>query len=68
MNLLSMNVKLLQTSFDSLTNKTDAISDWQSADHVRHFAATSFSLLQQLCTVSHGIIYMADANIFLLVN
>jgi len=35
--------------------QTDAISDSPTSDHVRHFAATSFSLLQQLCTVSHGI-------------
>jgi len=26
-----------------------------TADHVRHSAATSFSLLQQLCTVDNGI-------------
>jgi len=31
------------------------ISDWPTADHVRHFAATSFSLLQQLYTVDNGI-------------
>ena len=37
------------------------------ADHLRHFAATCFSLLQQLCTVSHRILCMVDENIFLLV-
>ena len=43
--------------------------DHTTADHVRHFAATSFSLLQQLCTVGHEIFYyMADVNNFLLVN
>ena len=61
------NIKLLLTSFDLLTNskQTGAISDWPTADHVRHFAATSFSLLQQLCLVSHGISYMVDVNVFL---
>ena len=44
--------------------QTDTIRDWPTADHVRHFVATSFSLLQQLCTVGHGIFYMADMNIF----
>jgi len=43
--------------------QTDAISDWLTADHVRHFAATSFSLLQQLCTVGHGTFYMAVVSI-----
>jgi len=33
-----------------------------------HFAATSFSLLQQLYTVSYAIFNMADVNIFLLRN
>jgi len=50
--------------------QTEAISDWPTADHVglRHFAATLFSLLQQLSTVSHKSLYMADMNIFLSVN
>jgi len=43
--------------------QTYAISDWPTADHVRHLAATSFSLLQQLCTVDSGIFYMAGVNI-----
>jgi len=47
--------------------QTDAISNWPTADHLRHFAATS-SLLQQLCTVDNGIFYMADMIIFLLLN
>jgi len=33
-----------------------------------HFSATSFSSLQQLCTDDIGIFYMADMNVFLLVN
>jgi len=37
-------------------------------DPVQHFAATSFSLLQQLCTISNGIFYIAGVNIILLVN
>jgi len=28
-----------------------------TADHVQHFAATSFSLLQHLCTVDNWILY-----------
>ena len=32
------------------------------------FCCDSFSLLWQLCTVSHGIFYMADVNAFLLVK
>jgi len=34
----------------------------------RAFCWDSFSLLRQLCTVAHGIFYMADVNIFLLMN
>jgi len=47
---------------------TDAISNWQTADHVQHIAATSVSLLQQLCTVDNGIFYMADVNVSLLLT
>ena len=47
---------------------TDAVSNWPAANHVRHFAATSFSLLQQLCKVDNEIFYMANVNDFLLVN
>jgi len=32
------------------------------------FCRDSLSLLRQLCTVGHGIFYMADVNNFLLVN
>jgi len=32
------------------------------------FYSDSFSLFWQLCTVGHGIFYMADVNNFLLVN
>ena len=32
------------------------------------FCSDSFSLLQQLCTVGHGIVYMADVKNSLLVN
>jgi len=39
-----------------------------TVDHVRHYAATSFSLLQQLCAVDNGIFYMAVVDMFLLVN
>ena len=46
------------------------LSDWPTADHVRHFAATAFLCcgLRQFCTVGHGIFYMANVNDFLLVN
>ena len=50
-----INVNKYQTAVDQfwLTDwQTYAISDWPTADHVRHFAATSF---QQLCAISHGI-------------
>jgi len=61
---LSTYIKLLW-----LTDwQTYAISDWPTSDHERDFAATSLSLLQQLCTVSHAIFNMAKINIFLLGN
>jgi len=41
---------------------TPSVTD--RADHVRHIAATSASLLQQLSTVDNGIFYMADVNVF----
>jgi len=44
--------------------QTDAVSDWQTADHVRNIAATSFSLLQQLCTIGNESFYIAGVNIF----
>ena len=54
-SLLSTNIKLRKTSFDLLTDRLTPVSDWPTAEHLRHFAATSFSLLQQLCTVDSGI-------------
>jgi len=42
----------------------DTISNWPTADHVWHIAATSVSLLQQLCTVDNWIFYLADVNVF----
>jgi len=48
--------------------QTDAISDWPTVDHVQHFAATSFSLLQQLCTVDNGIFIWPMWTSFLLLN
>jgi len=47
---------------------TPSVRDWSIADHVRHFAATSFSLLQQWCTVDNEIFYTANASVFLLLN
>ena len=67
--LIEFIIKNYQTVVDQLWLsdwQTDAITDWPSADHVRHFAATSFSLLQQLCPVDHGMFYMADVNFFCL--
>ena len=58
-----------QTAVDQfwLTDQqTDAVSDWLTADHVRHFAATAF-----LCCgscVQWGIFYIADVNSLLFVN
>ena len=48
--------------------RTDTISNRPTADHVWHFAAISLSLLQQLCKVDNEIFYMADMNVFLLLN
>jgi len=48
--------------------QNSAISDWLTADHARHFAAISFSSLQELCTVSREIFYVVDVSIFLLVK
>jgi len=48
--------------------QTDVVSNWPTADHAWHFAATSISLLQQLYKVDNEIFYMADANVFLLLN
>ena len=39
-----------------------------TVDHVRYFAAASFSLLQQFCTVGRGIFNIAAVNILLSVN
>ena len=33
-------------------------------DHVRHFAATSFSLLQRLCTADNEIFYVWCEHLF----
>ena len=41
---------------------TPSVTD--RADHVRHIAATSASLLQQLSTVDNWIFYMTDVNVF----
>jgi len=60
-----------QTAVDQFwlnDRQTDAVSDWPTADHVQHIAATSFSLLQQLCTVDNEIFYMANVNAVLLLN
>jgi len=39
--------------------ETDTFSVWLTVDHVQHFAATSFTSLQQFCMVSHGIFNIA---------
>jgi len=65
-SLLSTNIKLQYTSFDLLTDRLmPSVTDRLLIMYVillRHF------LLQQLCTVGHWIFYLADVNIFLLVN
>jgi len=56
--LYDLSINKYQTSVNQLWLtywQTGAISDWPSADHFWHFAATTFSFLQQLCTVSHVI-------------
>jgi len=71
--------RLMSAYYEQITNccipvLTCWLTDWRrqrltNCDHVRHYAATSFSLSQQLCTVSRGIvIIMVVVNIFLLVN
>jgi len=55
LSLLSAKYQTAVNQFWLTDRQTDTVTDWPTADHVRHFAATSFSLLQQLCTVSHGI-------------
>jgi len=42
-SLLSTNIKLQYTNFWLTDWQTDAISDWPTADHVCHFAATFFA-------------------------
>jgi len=52
-NSLDFIINRYQNSVDQfwLTGwQTDAVSDWQTADHVRRFAATAFSLLHRFCT------------------
>jgi len=44
--------------------QTDAIGNWLTADHVRHIAATSLSLLQQLRAVDNGILYGRCERLF----
>jgi len=44
------------------------MAELPTTDHVRHFAATSFSSLQQLCTVIDVIFNTADVHSFLLGN
>jgi len=58
-SLLPTNIKLLLTSFDLLTERL-----MSSVTDRLHFAATSFSLLLQLCAVDNGMFYMAGVNIF----
>jgi len=47
--------------------QTDAVRDWPTADHVRHFAATAFLCCARVQWVM-GFFYMADESNFLLVN
>jgi len=63
-NVVTLIGRLMSVHYQQISNccgpvftywQTDTISDWPTADHVRHFAVTSFSLLHQLCTVGHWI-------------
>ena len=58
------NKRLISRQPPTVADTTAAA--FQSPTHVRHFAATCFSLLQQLCTVDNGILYMAGVNVILL--
>ena len=50
------------------TYRTDAVSDWLTADHVRHFATTAFLCCGSCVQWVMGFFYMADVNNFLLLN
>jgi len=54
-NKISNCYILVLTQYLASNWQSDTISNWPTAYHVWHFAVTSFSLLQQLCTVGHTI-------------
>jgi len=69
------NVSLLSTKYQTAVDQfwltdwqTDAISDWPTADHVRHFAATVFLCCGSCVQWVIGFFYMADVNYFLSLN
>ena len=68
MRLLSTNIKLLQTSFDLLTDRLMPSVTDRLLIMYGILLQWFFSLWQQLCTVGNGIFYMAGVNIFLLLN
>ena len=56
-------IKKYQTAVDQfwLTHwQTDAVSDWMTADHIRHFAATAFLCCGSCVQWVMGFFYMAD--------
>ena len=56
MSLFSTNIILALTSFELMTNRLMPTVSDQPADRVRHTAATSLSVPQQLCIADNGII------------
>ena len=72
------NSRLMWVNYQEISNccrpvLTYWLTDWRRQWLTDCWSCTafwrdSFSLLWQLCTVGHGIFYMADVNTFLLVN
>jgi len=66
--LLSRNIKLLWTSFDLLTDTlTPSVTDWLLIMY-GILPRQLFFVAAVVCTVGHGIFYMANVDNFLLVN
>jgi len=65
--------RLMWVNYQALSVLTYWLTDWRhqwltDCWSCTAFCSDRFSLLRQLCTVGHGIIYMASVNNFLLVN
>ena len=68
---VSFHISNYQTALDQFWLndwQTDTISEWPTADHVRHFAVTAFLCSGSCVQWVMGFFYMADVNNFLLLN